>query len=84
MGVPHLPPAPLQVRTGAMAHPSNHEAEPDVRVRWCVGTFGAVGVITVVYGGGEADAKKVLESLTVLGKSRLPRNYPTGSLYFAF
>ena len=44
MGVPHLPPVPLQVRTGAMARPSNHAAEPDVRGKWCVGTFEGVGV----------------------------------------
>ena len=84
MGVPPLPPVPFQVRTDAMAHPSNHEARPDVTVRWCVGTFGAVGVITVVYGGGEAVAKKVLESLTVLGKARHPENNSRKSRYFAF
>ena len=114
MGVPPLPPVPFQVRTGAKAHPSNHQVEPDVRGKWCVGTFGAVGVlesrdankrrgvaierrvivgstsaalssfvaaavgvargydsdITVGYGGREADAKRVLESLSVLGKAR--------------
>jgi len=114
MGVPHLPPVLFQVRTGAKAHPSNYEAEPDVRGKWCVGTFGAVGLpesrnanklrvaaierrvivgspnarlsrfvaaavrvardydsdIDVGYGGREADAKRVLEYLMVLGKAR--------------
>jgi hypothetical protein len=44
MGVPYLAPVPFQVRTGAKAHPSNYKVEPDVRGKWCVSTFGAVGV----------------------------------------